>query len=151
MIRCRPNGRRKFIDSERDAMTQLHDSFDVDVLHRFLGKFDTPVCQLFWHVSPLCGLSRRADTYSRTRTHSTSSRVTTRTMRVVQSEIEKKKGKATMNEKGREKETKIWTLSITIVVKKNEREERIETGSKTGRAKTTGETGDSIFWLNGVL
>lgn len=47
MIRCRPNGRRKFIDSGRDAVTQLHDSFDVDVLHRFLGKFDTPVCQLF--------------------------------------------------------------------------------------------------------
>jgi len=125
MIRCRPNGRRKFIDSGRDAVTQLHDSFDVDVLHRFLGKFDTPVCQLFWHVSPLCGLSRRADTYSRTRTHSTSSRVTTWTMRVVQSEIEKKK-EATTNEKEREKETR--TLFDRHCCKKknkqNEREER---------------------------
>lgn len=31
----------------RDGVTQLHDSFDVDVSHRLFGKFDTPVCQLF--------------------------------------------------------------------------------------------------------
>ena len=53
----------------------------------------------------------------------------------------KKKKKRQWTKKGERKGRKYRPSSIAIVVKKkkNEREERIETGSKTGRVKTTGD------------
>lgn len=117
--------------------------FDVDVSS--IGKFDTPVCQLFWHVAPLYSLSRRRHTFTEDPFDLSFSRVTT--MRVVQSEIEKKKEKQQKKrKKKREKERRGREFFFSLVVEENKKGRR-KNRSKGAKIEEP-TTDDSIFWLD---
>ena len=92
----------------RRPMTQLPDSFDRVLRVVLFGKFDTPVCQLFWHVSPLRPLQRRANEGRGTDTRAfrppiRPPLVSRNDMRVVQSDIEQWNARKKKRERREEK------------------------------------------------